>query len=236
MGRAIQAIPAPSPQVVLREQQSAQEEQLEDVSILEGRLKLFAENWKSVTSDELILSSITGFKIPFRTVIHQNQQPSEPSWSNSEMEVITEQINKLLQKGAIRKCSAENGQFISRIFLTSKPDGSSRLILNLKPPNEFIDTAHFKMEDCRTAQRLMQREGYMVTVDFKDAYYLVPITKEHRKYLRFLFEGQLYEFTVLPFGLNCAPLILTKIMRPIVTLLRKRGLMSVIYRRYITIW
>ncbi|XP_043270419.1 uncharacterized protein [Venturia canescens] len=229
VGRALQATPVFSPQVLLNESQVAQEAELEEVSSLAGRLKFFTENWRSITSDEFILNTIKGFKIPFKSEIRQQQQPCELSWSNKEIKDITEQIDKLLQKGAIRKCDAEDDQFISRIFLTPKPDGSNRLILNLKPLNEFIDTSHFKMEDSRTAQRLMYRDCYMVTIDLKDAYYLVPIASEHRKYLRFSFQGQIFEFTVLPFGLNCAQLIFTKIMKPTVTFLRKKGLMSVIY-------
>ena len=33
----------------------------------------------------------------------------------------------------------------------------------------------------------------------------------HRKYLRYMFENQLYEFTALPSGLSSAPRFLTKI-------------------------
>lgn len=109
MGRAIQVIPALSPEIILSAQQSTQETQLEEVSILTGRLKHFSENWKTVTSDGFILDTIAAFKIPFKTEIRQTQPPCEPSWSNNEMEAVTEQINKLLQKGAIRKCDAKDG-------------------------------------------------------------------------------------------------------------------------------
>ena len=113
--------------------------------------------------------------------------------------------------------------------MTPKPDGSSRLILNLKNLNEFIEVFHFKLEDSRTAQNLMHPGCFLVTLDLKDAYYIVPITKNCRKYLRFIFLGELFEFTVLPFGLNCAPYVFTKIMKPVVSYLRKLGYSSVIY-------
>ncbi|XP_031344364.1 uncharacterized protein LOC116171583 isoform X1 [Photinus pyralis] len=69
----------------------------------------------------------------------------------------------------------------------------------------------------------------MCTVDLKDAYYLIPIHPCHRKYLRFCFNGKLYEWNCLPFGLSCAPWVFTKILKPVVSLLREKGLLSVVY-------
>lgn len=69
----------------------------------------------------------------------------------------------------------------------------------------------------------------MCTLDLKDAYFLVPVHKKHRIYLRFRFKGTLYQFTCLPFGLSCCPLIFTKIMKPVIRYLRSRGWSSVLY-------
>ena len=41
--------------------------------------------------------------------------------------------------------------------------------------------------------------------------------------------GKIHEFTCLPFGLNVAPYLFMKIMKPVITFLRKRGFFSVIY-------
>ena len=143
--------------------------------------------------------------------------------------LVKYQIEELIKKGAVQTCQFQEDQFISKIFSTPKPDGSSRLILNLKRLNVFVETKHFKLEDIRTAKNLMYKGCFMITLDLKDAYYLVPVAQKHRKYLRFSFLNELYEFTVLPFGLSCAPYVFTKIMKPIVTYLRKLGFISVIY-------
>ena len=63
----------------------------------------------------------------------------------------------------------------------------------------------------------------------KDAYYLISIKKESRNFLIFIFMGKIHEFTCLPFGLNVAPYLFTKIMKPAITFLRKHGFFSVIY-------
>lgn len=56
----------------------------------------------------------------------------------------------------------------------------------------------------------------MSTIDLKDAYYLVPVNKNHREYLKLEFNNKLYQFTCLPFGLSSSPFLFTKIMKTVV--------------------
>ena len=69
----------------------------------------------------------------------------------------------------------------------------------------------------------------MVLLDLKDAYYSVPINLQHRKYLRFEFNGTLYEFTCLPNDLTSAPRVFTKLMKPVYATLRSKGYLIVGY-------
>ena len=69
----------------------------------------------------------------------------------------------------------------------------------------------------------MSPDCYMASLDLKDAYYSIPVMKEHRKYLRFLFNGRLYQFTCLPNGLSSCPRKFTKTLKPILTTLHKDG-------------
>lgn len=110
-----------------------------------------------------------------------------------------------------------------------KPDGSYRFILNLKNLNTFIQAPHFKLEDYRTALKLITPNCFLTSIDLKDAYFLLPIDSHYRKYLRFRFGANLYEFTCLPFGLNIAPYIFTKLMKPVAKALRQKGIISVFY-------
>lgn len=130
---------------------------------------------------------------------------------------------------AIETCVPTNNQFCSPIFLIKKPNGSFRFILNLKRLNNFVKTEHFKLEDYRTACKLIQNNDYLVSIDLKDAYYMINIDNSSKKYLRFFFEDKYYQFNVLPFGLCTAPLTFTKIMKPISAYLRERGCISILY-------
>ena len=57
----------------------------------------------------------------------------------------------------------------------------------------------------------------------------VPMHPDSRKFLRFLLGDKTYEFTAMPFGLNVAPRLFTKIMKPVVASLRSQGVRLIIY-------
>lgn len=155
--------------------------------------------------------------------------PKEPNWSLKEKESISHSIRKMLKCGAISKVQACKGQFLSKYFLIPKKDGTSRFILNLKNLNQFIQTTHFKLEDHRVAARLIDKNCFMAKIDLKEAYFLVPVHERHRKYLRFSFNNNIYEYNCLCFGINVAPMIFTKLLKPVVHYLREKGFLSVIY-------
>ena len=63
----------------------------------------------------------------------------------------------------------------------------------------------------------------MPSIDFKDAYFVIPTASEHREFHRFFSEGKLYQLCCLPFGLSTAPTVFTKLMRPSMSDLRRMG-------------
>lgn len=135
----------------------------------------------------------------------------------------------MLSIGAIEFCSPCKNQFISPYFLINKANGGKRLIFNLKKLNEFIVVPHFKLEDIRTVIKLISPGAFMAKIDLQDAYFLIPVRHQDRKFLRFSFQGKLFQYTCLPFGLSTSPHAFTKLMRPVVQHLRLKGLISAIY-------
>ena len=149
--------------------------------------------------------------------------------SEREIQIIPDEINKLLTKGAIEVTGHSDNEIISDIFLRDKKDGSHRMILNLKKLNLYAAKAHFKMDTLHTIIKLIEKYCFMASIDLKDAYYSVPITREDRKYLRFHWQGKLFQFTCLPNGLSCAPRKFTKLLKPALSDLHLRGHISSAY-------
>lgn len=151
---------------------------------------------------------------------------------------ITAQIppEEIFTKTLTNTVSAPCGR-LSRFYETWKKVTTDPLLLSwikgysllFKKLNKFLQLPHFKLEDYRTASKLITRGAYMAILDLKDAYHLVAIKPSHRKYLRFEFEGTLYEYLCLSFGLCTAPFVFTKLLKPILTLLRGTGYKSVVY-------
>ena len=83
---------------------------------------------------------------------------------------------------------------------------------------------HFKMETLRSVIRFVKPGDWLAPIDLKDAYLHIPIRPSHRKYLHFAFQGDCYQFGVLPFGLNTAPMVWTKVFAPIMEILHLRGI------------
>lgn len=177
----------------------------------------------------MILSWVRGYKLPFSETVSQSYEPTLPVLSKSESLQYKVAITELLNSGAISHCKPCQGQFLSSYFLVKKPNGKNRFILNLKSLNKYITTVHFKIEDLRTTLKLISRNSFMATLDLKDAYFLVSIHPDYRKYLRFKYEGNIYQFNVLAFGINTAPFVFTKLLKPVMSLLRSLGYMSSIY-------
>jgi hypothetical protein len=195
-----------------------------------GRLQNYINEWQEITNDEEILNAVIGYCIPFKELPPiQVKEPRGLDLSDVEISQLDECIISMLEIRAISKVDPCLDQFVSSVFVVPKPDGTGRFIINLKELNDFVDSQHFKMEDHRLVKQLLQKDFYMAKLDLKDAYYLLPIATQHRKYLRFRFKGQLYEFNCLPFGLCTGPRIFTKIIRPVVACLRKKGHISINY-------
>ena len=71
---------------------------------------------------------------------------------------------------------------------------------------------------------MIQRQDWMMTIDLRDAYLCLPMHSDHQKYLRFMWGGQLFQSISVPFGLSPAPREFTKLLKPVMAILRKLGL------------
>ena len=194
-----------------------------------GRIKHHLAQWGKLTSDPHILNIVRGCKIEFDQPPCQWQPPSHPQFSSNEAETVDKEVAKVVLKGVLIKSSHEQGEYLSTVFLRPKKDGTHRLILNLKKLNKFVSYHHFKMESLKHVVSMIRPNFFVASVDLKDAYYSVPIHRDHQKFLKFEWKGQLYQFTCLPNGLACAPRLFTKLLKPAYSTLRKQGFQSVGY-------
>lgn len=75
----------------------------------------------------------------------------------------------------------------------------------------------------------MKQDCWMAVLDLKEVCNLVPIAREHRKHRRFQFDNTLDEFSGSPNGLSSAATVFTKLLKPVYSILREKGIMVVFY-------
>ena len=160
---------------------------------------------------------------------NQSRPRPEIQFDSNEKDVIDSEITHLPKLGVIEPAVHSPGEYIPPIFVRKKKSGKYRMILKLKGLNKHIEKHHFKMDTLWSAVRLMTPNCFMALIDLKDAYYVVPIAEEHSKYLRFYWQGCLYQYTCLPNGLSSAPRCFTKLLKPVYSTSRQHGHLSVGY-------
>lgn len=192
-----------------------------------GRLSHFLPFWREVIqADRWVLEVISqGYAIELlRTPQYRGVKSTPPPRAGPG--VLSDEVEDLLRKGVIKPVPLhqERSGFYSTYFLVPKRDGGHRPILNLKLFNFGVRKTSFRMETLKSMIAVMRPHQWLASVDLKDAYFHVGVTQAHRRYLRFRWLGQSYQFEALPFGLSSAPRVFTKTLAPLMAWLRLMGI------------
>ncbi|KAI9551258.1 reverse transcriptase [Daphnia sinensis] len=155
--------------------------------------------------------------------------PFSPLMDPNQLEVCRKELSEMLGKGAVVKVGEADRGFVSGFFVISKSSGGLRPIANLKHLNQFLVYRKFKMEGIANLKELILGGEWFTKIDLKDAYFSIPVNAHHQPFLQILFEGQIFQFTCLPFGLASAPWAFTKVLKPVVSFLRGKGVKLIVY-------
>ena len=149
-----------------------------------------------------------GYRIPFLSHTPLSAEPI-PMPSNSPSSTKWAALGKVTQaliaKDAVELAPLPFPGLYSRLFLDWKTSGSWRPVIDLLTLNCLVDMSHFQMETIQSVLFSVCQGDWMASIDLKEAYLQVPIHPESRPFLRFVAQGQVYQFTALCFGLSMAP-------------------------------
>ena len=193
-----------------------------------ARLQNFWESWLRLGAGPKVVQTLKeGYTLPFQTRPKLTRSPSVVScYVNPQRNsYLLEALHQLIDKNAVEVVRNKNSlSFFNRLFLVPKPNNKWRPILDLSHLNLFLKTEKFKMETPETIRTSLQEGEWVTSIDFKDAYFHIPIQEHSRKYLRFHVQGQTYQFKALPFGLSTAPLEFTVVAKEVKLMATFRGI------------
>ena len=158
--------------------------------------------------------------------------PAKPHKVSHSHKLLCQSSQEQLPVGGItsaygQKCRRAGPQSeIPRVFQPTvlSPQTQQKPILDLSKLNIFLKTETFKMETPETIRTSLQQGEWVTSIDFKDAYFHIPIQEQSRKYLRFHVQGQTYQFKALPFGLSTAPLEFTVVAKEVKLMATREGI------------
>ena len=97
-------------------------------------------------------------------------------------------------------------------------------MIDLSRLNQFVLCPHFKMETLNSIRLALQKGDWVTSLDLRDAYFHIGIHRRSRRYLRFVFEGKVYQFQALAFGLNVSLYVFTRMLKTVLRHVRRLGI------------
>ena len=193
-----------------------------------ARLQNFWQTWLDLGAGPKIVQILReGYTLPFRIRPHLTRSPTVISRyvDPHRNSYLLEALHQLIDKNAIELVHNQTSLgFFNRLFLVPKPNNKWRPILDLSKLNLFLKVEKFKMETPETIRTSLQQGEWVTSVDFKDAYFHIPIQAQSRKYLRFHVQGRTYQFKALPFDLSTAPMEFTVLVKEVKLMAIRTGI------------
>ena len=120
--------------------------------------------------------------------------------------------------------------FLSRPFTVPRRDRPEpRLVVDLSHLNKFISCHRFRMLTLAQVRDALVPGAWFTSLDLANAYWHVPIHPRFRSFLAVQDGAMVLRFRVLPFGLNIAPRVFTKITKTVAALLTGEGICTLMY-------
>ena len=144
-----------------------------------ARFQNFWQVWLDLNASPKVVQILKeGYTLPFQTRTRLTRAPTVVScYANPHRNsYLLEALHQLIDKKAVEPVQNQTSLgFFKRLFLVPKPNNKWRPILDLSMLNRFLKTETFKMETPETIRTSLQQGEWVTSLDFKDAYFHVPI-------------------------------------------------------------
>ena len=207
-----------------------------------GRLAAFSQAWKEIGAPRRIVRWLShGYPLPFRKnsrglevtpPLHTDPLPHLVTRYSDPVKqaALESMLDELITKRALRVVDHNVPVHFSSCFLVPKKNGKQRLVINLRPLNQFLDCPTFTMDHAATIREVLAPQMWAASLDLADAYLHIPIAERYWKFLAIQVGTRRMLFTVLPFGLNAAPRVFSDVMKVLKKWCRLHGMILFQYK------
>ena len=154
-----------------------------------ARLQNFCQTWLDLGAGPKVVQILKeGYTLPFRIRPNFTRSPTVIScYANPHRNsYLLEALHQFIDKNAVELVQNQTSLgFFNGLFLVPNPNNKWRPILDLSKLNLFLKAEKFKMETPETIRTSLQQGEWVTLIDFKDAYFHIPIQEQSRKYQRF---------------------------------------------------
>lgn len=187
-------------------------------TVVPHRLSLCAKHWEGYNP---LIHRWVRDGVPLRPTSSREPWPtrSAPNRFNDGREKawVRQHVEALRRAGAIERVD-QRPTLVHPMHVVPKKgsDDPYRLVINMRQLNRRLPKRRFRMESLREIEPRLRKGRWLLTFDLKSGYHHVSIEPRSRHLLGVQFEGQHYQFAVLPFGLSLSPWIFSKVVREMV--------------------
>lgn len=127
----------------------------------------------------------------------------------AHLELIDEHVEQMLRNDIIEPAASP---WASNIVLVRKRDGGLRFCIDYRAVNSVTYKDTYPLPLIDTCLDTLQGASWFSTLDLRAGYYNIPVAKRDRDKTAFLTRRGCWRFTVMPFGLTCAPSVFQRLM------------------------
>ena len=192
-----------------------------------------------ITTDPYVLDILKeGLKLDFVTPPGPYYEPNNRSCLDN-LEVAQQKVAGWLAAGSVKEVSSRP-YCCSPLTVSEKTDyltgtKKKRPCLDLsRHVNQHIVVPKIKLDDLSVSEKLISEGDYQASFDLTNAYFHINIAPAFRKYLGFSLPDssgvtRYYVFRVMIYGLKPAAYVITRLTKPLLAHLHKRGVKASIF-------
>ena len=136
---------------------------------------------------------------------------SKEYWTNEfQRGEMQRQIDGMKEYEKIEICT--HPQFVSPIFCVSKKTGDLRIVFDYRKLNQITEKHLYPIPDTTELLHKFRGKEYITSLDLKGGYWHIPIKASDRHKTAFVFNGDIYQWKVMPFGPTNAPMFFQQSM------------------------